>query len=186
MIIYIHGFASSAYSNKAQILKKEFSEHSHNIIAPSLSHIPTLAIETLKELIEAFSIYEEVYLIGSSLGGYYALYLSHLYNIPAVLINPALQPEFTLKKYIPSTTNYYDGSEFEYRQSHIESLQKYRVEESSTSNIFLMLQKGDEVIDYTIALKKLNGVKTVVEEGGDHSFRGVERYTQDIEEFFSY
>ena len=44
----------------------------------------------------------------------------------------------------------------------------------------LMVQKGDDVLDYREAVDKLSNVIQVVEEGGDHSFVGIERYFDDI------
>ena len=96
MIIYIHGFGGSGEGTKAKILRELLKEQ--GVIAPSLSYVPTLAINTLKELISTFLKYEKVYLIGSSLGGYYATYLADHFNIPAVLLNPSVNPTNTLRK----------------------------------------------------------------------------------------
>ena len=49
MIIYIHGFASSGFGGKATLLKEHFKE---NIFSPSFSYIPSLAMNTLEQLIE--------------------------------------------------------------------------------------------------------------------------------------
>ncbi|MCG3720375.1 esterase, partial [Aliarcobacter butzleri] len=86
MIIYIHGFASCGFGSKAQKFKEYFEEE---IITISLPTIPNLAIDTLEQIIE-FSLNkdENVYLIGSSLGGFYSLYLANKYDLKAVLINP--------------------------------------------------------------------------------------------------
>lgn len=122
MIIYIHGFGSNGLGNKVKILKEFFKKD--NFIAPTLSHIPELAIETLKELIIEFQKNEKVYLIGSSLGGYYTIYLSNLFNILGVLINPAINPIASLssRKEI-FHTNFYDNSKYEFNSKHISSLE---------------------------------------------------------------
>ena len=49
MIIYIHGFGSSGHGGKATLFKDQFKEE---IILPSLSYVPSLAIHTLEQLIE--------------------------------------------------------------------------------------------------------------------------------------
>ena len=75
MIIYIHGFASSGFGTKPQKFKEYFEDE---VITISLPTIPNLAIDTLEQIIEAFlSKEEDVYLIGSSLGGFYALFLAN-------------------------------------------------------------------------------------------------------------
>ena len=70
MIIYIHGFGGSGQGSKAKLLCEYFKSIEEDFIAPSLSYVPELAISTLQELIESY--HGEVYLIGSSLGGFYA------------------------------------------------------------------------------------------------------------------
>jgi len=182
MIIYIHGFGGSANSKKASIFRKKFKEH--NFIAPSLPTNPKLAIETLKDIIDSISKYEKVYLVGSSLGGYYALYLSSIYDIPIVLINPSVKPYITLQRSLNKSINFYDNTAFEFNESHLELLKKFEVKNIDYSKILLFLQKGDEDLDYKVALKKLEDSKTILEDGGNHSFVGIDRYTDDILNFF--
>ncbi len=180
MIIYIHGFGSSGYGHKAQQFREYFKNEA--FIAPSLSYIPDLAIKTLEELIESYN--GDVKLIGSSLGGFYSIYLSHKYNLQAVLINPSIHPYITLKKVLGNAPSFYDASSFKWLESHIEMLEKYKVEDINQKNIITLLQKGDETLDYKEAVKKLPDSKLIIEEGGSHSFDSVERHFNNIREFF--
>ncbi len=182
MIIYIHGFGSSGEANKAKLLRAHFHEKGIRFIAPSLPTIPDLAIQTLSELIESYD--EPIYLMGSSLGGYYALYLSDKYDLKAVLINPAINAPETLDRAIGHGVNYYDNSAYEWNSSHVEMLESYEIEEPNLKNLFVLLQKGDEVLDYEEAFDVLNGAKMIVEEGGTHSFEGLERHFEEIKRFF--
>ena len=185
MIIYIHGFASSGCGSKAEKFKEYFEDE---IITISLPTIPNLAINTLEQLIEAFvSIDEEVSLIGSSLGGFYALYLANKYDLKAVLINPAVNPWGTLDRYegVDFVTNYYDGSRFEFNASHIKSLKNYEVDFIKTpENFITLLQEEDEVLDFSEAAQKLEDTELIIEEGGSHSFEDIERYFRKISTFF--
>lgn len=182
MIIYIHGFGSSGFGGKATTFKKYFG---NNLCSPSLSYVPTLAINTLEQLIEiSLSNKQEVNLIGSSLGGFYALYLSNKYGLKAVLINPSIFPFKTLDK-IGLSTNYFDMSSFEVTAAHIESLKQYEVEMINNEKRFMvLLQKEDEVLNYKEAILRLPKAHLHIEEGGSHSFDGVERYFKKIESFF--
>jgi len=182
MIIYIHGFGSSAQGTKSVILKELLKDK--GFIAPSLSYVPDLAIETLKELIETFLKYEEVYLIGSSLGGYYATYLSDYFNIPAVLINPAVKAPITLQKALGYANNYYDYSTYEWTENHLNMLKKYNVETIKDELYLLLVQTEDEVLDYKEAVDKFKNSKSFIEVGGNHSFEGIERHKENIEKFF--
>lgn len=182
MIIYIHGFGSSGEGMKAKILKEAFKEE--RFIAPSLSYVPELAIQTLKELITAFSKDEKVYLIGSSLGGYYSIYLADCFNIPAVLINPSTKPTVTLKKVLGNPNNFYDGASYEWNENHLKMLEQYEVKNVKPELYMLLTQKGDETLDYKEAVNKLRGCKAFIEDGGSHSFENIENYVEDIREYF--
>jgi predicted esterase YcpF (UPF0227 family) len=183
MIIYIHGFGGSGEGSKAKIFRKYFKSIDEDFIAPSLSYVPELAIQTLEELIE--SCHKDVYLIGSSLGGYYTMYLAQKYNLKAVLINPAIQPENTLQRALGEAPNFYDDSYFSWNKQHLQMLSKYKTEVAYQRNFKLLLQKGDELLDYKEALKRLPNAFSTVEEGGSHSFDGIERYFEEIRAFFA-
>lgn len=100
MILYIHGFGSSGEGGKAKIFREHFRKRGVPFMAPSLSYVPELAIKTLEEIIE---MCEDITLIGSSLGGYYAIYLAEKYGLKTVLINPAVRSSKTLKRAIDKT-----------------------------------------------------------------------------------
>ncbi len=180
MIIYIHGFSSHGYGGKAKMLRAYFSDKKESFIAPSLSYVPELAIQTLEELVTTC---DDIKLIGSSLGGYYAMYLAEKYDLKAVLINPAMHSAKTLSRMLGQAPNFYDGSLFEWKTSHLEMLKKYETEVSDQSKIMLMVQKGDDVLDYREAVEKLADAKQIVEEGGDHGFVGADRYFDEIKSF---
>jgi len=181
MIIYIHGFASSGEGHKAKLFRKYFTHKKRKFMAPSLSYIPELAIQTLEEIIE--NSQEKIALMGSSLGGYYATYLACKYNLKAVLINPSTYPYITLQKTVGFMQSFYDESRFEWKESHLQMLKKYEVQEMRHENFMLLLQKGDETLDYTEAANKFVNATLVIEEGGSHSFDNIERYFERTEEF---
>ena len=184
MIIYIHGFGSSGEASKAKAFRKFFEEKQIRYIAPSFPTIPDLALKTLSELIESYQENEKVYLIGASLGGYYGMYLSDKYDLPTVLINPAMYPFETLKRALGKGVNYYDNSTYEWNESHLDMLINYEIEDPQMENFFLLLQKGDELLDYEEATEKLPEAQIIIEEGGTHGFEGIERHFKKIREFF--
>ena len=183
MIIYIHGFGSSGNGGKATLFREYFEDE---VIAPSLSYVPNLAIDTLEQMIEMFLERDEtIGLVGSSLGGYYAIYLANKYDLKAVLINPAIYPYKTLDK-IGMAMNYYDGTSFEVTDTHIQSLKGLEVKEiNNQENFITLLQTDDEVLDYNDAVEKLENSELVIEEGGNHSFENIESYFRKISSFLS-
>ncbi len=183
MIIYIHGFGSSGHGGKATLFREYFEDE---LIAPSLSYIPNLAIDTLEQLINIYlQTDEEVSLVGSSLGGYYAIYLANKYNLKAVLINPAVYPYKTLDK-VGMSMNYYDMSSFEVTTEHIQTLRGLEVNNiKNQDNFMVLLQTDDEVLDYTEAVEKLSNSELIIEEGGNHTFENIESYFRKIGSFCS-
>jgi uncharacterized protein len=184
MIIYIHGFGGSGNGLKASLFKSLTCNEP--ILAPTLSYIPEMSIMTLCELIEMLHASSDeklrrVKLIGSSLGGFYAHYLSYKYDLKAVLLNPALFPFAGLKKYQGEALNYADVSHFEWNETHLKMLEKYDVPDTKKNhNILLLSQKGDEILDYREAVEKLQGASQVIDEGGNHGFENLERHLETI------
>ncbi|MGE4455666.1 MAG: YqiA/YcfP family alpha/beta fold hydrolase [Arcobacteraceae bacterium] len=184
MIIYIHGFGGSGQGNKAKEFRNYFKSLGIGFVAPSLPYNPELAITTLDELIDSYK--DDVYLIGSSLGGFYSIYLSQKQNVKkVVLINPAITPWNTLQRAKGLAPNFYDESTFAWCESHLEILKKYEIKDIDKQKIFLLVQKGDELLDYTQAVDKLKNAKTVIEDGGNHAFEGIDRYFEEIKYFLN-
>lgn len=183
MIIYIHGFGSSGKGGKSSFFREYFEEE---VITPSLSYVPSLAIDTLEQLIEMFLEKDEtIGLVGSSLGGYYAIHLASKYNLKAVLINPAIYPYNTLDR-VGMAMNYYDMSSFEVTAEHIQALKGLEIQEVlNQENFITLLQTDDEVLDYNDAVEKLPDSELVIEEGGNHSFENIESYFRKIGSFLS-
>ena len=183
MVIYIHGFGSSGYGGKATQFREHYKTKEEVFIAPSLSYIPELAIKTLEEIIESYD--GEIKLIGSSLGGFYSIYLSSKYNLKAVLINPSIYPYKTLAKVLGNAPSFYDDSTFTWLPSHVESLKKYEVLSVDDNNFMLLTQKGDETLNFQEGVNKLPKCHLVIEEGGSHGFDGIERHFEKVEIFFN-
>ena len=62
-------------------------------------------------------------------------------------------------------------------------LQGYEVETIVSKDYLLLLQKGDDVLNYKDAVAKVPNATMIIEEGGTHSFEGIERYFDRIGEF---
>ena len=180
MILYIHGFASSSKSNKVTLLKERFDD----LVAFDLSPQPQKAIKQLEHFIQKHSKQTDITLIGSSLGGFYAMYLSHKYSLQAILINPATEPWSTLKKYSEQKVkNYSLDSSFYFKKTYLEELQKYKTPHLNMKKVLLLLQTADSVLNYKKALHFLPDAKTIVESGGSHQFDKIENYFDIIENF---
>lgn len=183
-LIYLHGFNSSENAQKASLLKQHCAEIglSDSLIVPRLDWEPAKAIGAIEALIEA-NLDGGVCLFGSSLGGFYGTYLAHKYDVKCVVLNPAVGAPLLLQHHLGLQKNYHTEEEYVLTQDHIKQLQKYDVPLTKPSLFWLMLQKGDETLDYRHALNYYQGVETSLEEGGDHGFVGFERYLDQILRF---
>ena len=121
-ILYIHGF-NSGPGNKVA----DFKRAGFNVICPQLTNSVENDIETLLNIINE-NKRDELHVVGSSLGGYYALVLSDLLkskdeNIFYHLINPALKPYKTLEIFLNKTlTNYKTNEEFSVTTTFLNAL----------------------------------------------------------------
>ena len=188
-IIYLHGFKSSPESYKAQLLQKHMAEigRQGDLFIPDLSPYPDCAIQQISELISSNDLDKELSKLcffGSSLGGYYATWFAEKYNCPAVLINPSVRPYETMAEFIGENENYYTTEKWNFTQSHIHQLLDIDVKNITQAERYLvLLQTGDEVLDYRQAEKKYSNCQLQIEQGGDHSFQGFENHIEAMLSF---
>ncbi len=186
LFIYIHGFNSSPQSFKAQCFADYLSNnHPHEqFLAPQLSDYPRQAINSLSVVIEKQLNNMPVALLGSSLGGFYATFLAEKYALKAVLVNPAVNPDELLIDYLGVNKNYHTEVEYEFTEAHIQQLRELSVAAiSRPENFMVLLQTGDEVLDYHLAEKKYAATKLLIEQGGDHSFQDFDHHCEKIYSF---
>lgn len=151
---------------------------------PALSFDPAKAMDQLQEPIKKYrkqNSLRPLCFIGSSLGGYYATWLAEKYDSRVVLINPAVKPYELFEDYLGFNRNIYTGEEYTLTMDHINQLKKYDVDEiTKPDRYLLMLQTGDDVLDYKLALEKYAAVPSIVEEGGSHEFTGFDRHLETV------
>jgi predicted esterase YcpF (UPF0227 family) len=157
-IIYFHGYASTGHT-KSDMLKERFS----NVISPVLPLDLYTAELVVGEIISSIKDYPIVF-VGTSLGGFVANYFANLYDIPAVLINPAINPSSSLiahndPRFTPSVSCYYKECEEFISKNYNGAL------------ISLFLAKDDKLFNYKDTLKAFPYTSaTKVYENGGHRF----------------
>ena len=179
MLIYIHGFNSSPASFKAGVIRHELERRGRgeDFLAPALPHSPTAAAALLDQLLGA---HRDACLIGSSLGGYYATYLAERHAVTAVLINPSVRPYESLHGYLGRQKNLYTGEEYAFTAQHLAELRALEVGTITPARYLLMVETGDEVLDYRDAVEKYRGAQQLVIEGGDHGFSDFAHYLDTV------
>lgn len=172
--LYLHGFLSSPQSQKAQQLVSYFQQNLANdeLVIPALPFEPAAAIQLAEQTLQQLQQqHDQVYLIGSSLGGFYATYLAEKYRLPAALINPAVRPFELFADYLGPNTHFYTGEVYELTMEHIDQLQALNIDPiQQPQNLLLLLQTGDETLDYRQAAQLYRACPSWTEGGGNHSF----------------
>lgn len=185
MILYLHGFRSSPLSFKARLLSAHFAEKGRKdeFVCPQLPASPKAATELALRLVDGVPA-EELSIIGSSLGGFYATYLSEKLGCKAVLLNPAVKPPRDLASYVGVSTAYHSDEPFEFKQEYIAELLALVVPDiSSPQRYFLIAATGDEVLDWREMTAHYPGVKQRIIDGSDHGISEFADYVEEVVAF---
>jgi len=150
----------------------------HEYACPPL---PPLAGDAIKALAPWIS--KQPCLIGSSLGGFYATYLAEKHGLKAVLINPAIDPHIGLRAYLGPQKNLHTGEPYELTEGHLREWQRLYLPRISPARYLLIVETGDEVLDYCKAVERYAGAQQVVIPGGDHSLQSFPQHLTRILEF---
>ncbi len=181
MMIYLHGFNSSPQSHKAQVLAAEMARRglADRFLCPALPHRPRAAIALVERELARHPA-GAVTLVGSSLGGFYATALAERRGVRAVLLNPAVRPQADLESYLGVQRNLYTGEAYELTRAHLDEWRALEVTAIHPERYLLIVETGDELLDYRIALAKYRGARQIVVEGGDHTLASFARHLPAI------
>lgn len=194
--LYLHGFLSSPESLKAKQFKvfcKNQGIDEKAVKIPQLPTEPDKAIKLCKQIVKQLqNKYSTLVIVGSSLGGYYATYLSEEFRrtlannqtIYTVLVNPAVKPYTLLNQHVGIQKHYHNGQEVEIKQEHIEQLKKLDVDYINDPKRYLvLLQTADETLDYKQAASFYEPCTCLIEAGGSHAFENFDSKIPMIMEF---
>lgn len=166
MILFVHGFGSCGWGAKSLLLRRHFGIR--DLIAPDLRFDPHAALDQLREIIHRYPVRA---LVGSSLGGFYATCLNAERPLPSVLINPVVYPHRLLSGFVGAQRRWCDQAPFEVRADQLDALATLQRERLDADEAYLvLLQRGDEVLDYRQAAAFYAGQELVEIDGGSHRF----------------
>lgn len=180
MIVYLHGFNSSPRSHKARLLERYMNERGlgEDYACPALPQRASDTLACIEPLLRANTC-----LVGSSLGGFYATWFAEKHGLKAVLINPAIEPHVGLRAHLGAQQNPYTGECYELTEAHLRGWQALYVPRITPSRYLLLVETGDEVLDYRKAVARYAGCEQVVIEGGDHSLQSFSQHLPRILRF---
>lgn len=162
-ILNIHGYKGSAENSACLALK----ELGHDVISPQIDYDAESPEKILDNLRKVFIENKPCYIVGTSLGGFFALLLSIEYDIPTILVNPCLMPFVTL-------------TELDYSGDINGFIKLFgNFSEINQNNVCAIIGGNDEVISYHDFTKQLISNHTVIPDG-KHSGA-----TLPLKEYFS-
>ncbi len=182
-LLYLHGFCSSPASWKARLMGEAMAARGigERFLCPALSPVPTLALATAESLITRAR--GAVTLVGSSLGGHYATCLAERHGLRAVLVNPAVIGRLDASRFLGEHANFHSGERFVFTAEHASQLAAQAVTRPDAERYWLLVEQGDEVLDYRHAVEHYAGCRQTILPGGDHSFTRFPGFISQILEF---
>ena len=182
LVVYLHGFRSSPRSSKAVMTGeaiRNLSSQNNPIewYCPQLLASPKESMDLVNKHIKDSQV-DQIVVIGSSLGGFYANYLAEQYGCKAVVLNPAVRAPRELAPHVGMLSSYDSDEPFDFRPEYIDELKALQVESiTDPSRYFLLAAKGDELLDWQEMAAFYPGAQQLILEGSDH---GIADYSDHL------
>jgi hypothetical protein len=185
-LLYLHGFRSSPQSTKARQVAQWMRHHRPELTwwCPQLPPSPRAAIDAVLAGVAEWPA-QQMAVIGSSLGGFYATIVAQRRDCPAVLLNPAVDPARDLATHIGEQHVFHDATDrFYFRAEFIAELRDTTPAGiSRPERYFVVIAKGDEVLDWREMSARYTGCRIKLLEGGDHALSDFDQHLPDVLEF---
>ncbi len=181
MILYLHGFRSGPESFKAQALKRHMAARglADRLWCGQLPPQPSAAAVLIERKI--VSSPRPPTLIGSSLGGFYATVMTERHGLRAAVVNPAVPKFLSPEPFIGTHRHLYTNEPFEFGQRDIDQLAALDIDAlTHPENFWLLVETGDEVLDYRHAKAFYAGARQTLLDGGSHAFTQWEAYLEPL------
>ncbi|MBV1910701.1 MAG: hypothetical protein KUG78_15465 [Kangiellaceae bacterium] len=185
-IVYLHGFRSSPLGGKTQILEEMFPQHKV-IGCDYFPHSPDKAsqelLSVINKLLDDGVITNDLFIVGTSLGGFWAQWVSDRFGIRALSINPSLHPDDTLPSGIFSVFDQ-SGRQIEVSSKELTQFMDYKVGDESEhrSNCTVWLAKNVELLDSKATQNELFKKYSVrMFENGGHRFEQFIEMKEDLQ-----
>jgi len=179
LIIYLHGFNSTGEGSDTVKGLRAILPPDVDLIAPTydgtnpkqtLNQILTLVRKENKER------WNDVVLVGTSLGGFWAETISILEDVRVLIINPARHPSEALKKYMGESKNFNTGETTVVTTDVLRAFKSFEGVRDHAIDDFkptwpaeVLLWEGDEVLDSKKTAQEMaSSFHVTVMPGGRH------------------
>ena len=187
-LLYLHGFRSSPQSTKAQMMAARV-QADHNKVrwwCPQLPPSPREAMALIQRGTADWPA-DQMAVVGSSLGGFYATALAQQRGCRAVVLNPAVDPARDLAAHIGEQTAWHDPAEhFFFRPEYIDELRALQTGPlTHPERTFAVIAKGDELLDWREMTARYASARIRLLEGSDHALSDFDAHIDAVQEFLA-
>lgn len=151
-IVYIHGFNGRSKSPKIDAIRGVMEQEVIAVEYDSTNFYKS--IETLERVVQDLLVAGEYpCLVGTSLGGWWAAFLSTRYKLPSLILNPSVNPQETLKDRVVGSDLFHPIF------THTEAPR------------IVLVEEGDELFDSRATYELFKDkCRAVLLPGGSHQF----------------
>ena len=185
-LLYLHGFRSSPASFKAQVMARWLAAQRPDVRwwCPQLPPSPAAAWALIEQGIASWPQLETV-VVGSSLGGFYAIAVAEATGCRALLLNPAVDPARDLATQVGEQSQFHAPEErFFFRPEYIAELKALTVQAITRPERYsAIIAKGDEVLDWREMVARYPGATIRLLEGSDHGLGDFNDHLPFVQEF---
>jgi len=185
-LLYLHGFRSSPASFKARHMAAWLAAHRPGVRwwCPQLPPSPAAAWALLQHGIADWPA-EEMAVVGSSLGGFYATAVAEAQGCRAVLLNPAVHPARDLARHIGEQAQFHAPDEhFFFQPEFIAELRALAVPAiTRPARYAAVIAKGDELLSWQEMTGHYPGAHIKLLPGSDHALSDFDQHLPFVLEF---
>ncbi len=178
-LLYLHGFRSSPQSAKARQVAERVRRDHPGVVwwCPQLPPSPARAAALIEEGTRGWPT-GRMAVVGSSLGGFYARWLSLRRGCASVLLNPAAHPARDLARHIGEQTAWHDPDErFFFEAAFVDELRQLEADiatmagnpDRSFGRQLAIIAQGDELLDWREMQAFCAGGQIRLLPGSDHA-----------------
>ena len=194
-LLYLHGFRSSPQSTKAQQLGQRVRTQHPGVHwwCPALPVSPRAAMALLLDGTADWPR-EQMAVVGSSLGGFYARVLSHRLGCRSALINPAAHPARDLQRHIGEHPAWHDPQEVvHFQPAFIGELREWEdtlhqpgvFSDGERQRHWAIVAQGDEVLDWREMQAFCAHATVRLLPGSDHALSDFEQHMNALVDFLN-
>lgn len=181
-VIYFHGFASGTQGGSPKTALIQDLGYQVELIATNGDYRPGGYLAAFQRL--DLDPQVPLVLMGTSLGGFWARRLGNLLGKPWLVLNPAVQPSRSLRRYIGPNTRFDNGEPFNWTEADCTSYvaeEHFPVRDEVPGMI--LLAADDEVLNYRLTLAVAGVARVLVLPRGGHQLHNTADYGAAVAEF---